>query len=148
MFSSSSRNVNRLNSDGSQNVFCISCGEFISKSFIHMSSRAICALCQRVQDGQPLTAEAINAYNQGRLGVENVTLANLPVPDLKVEKKFTLRSLGGGIMQALGLAKPEEKIPESVKLAVQKKRGRIFSNSSILGDMQDIDKQLAKKKEL
>jgi hypothetical protein len=88
------------------------------------------------------------------MGRSDVGLLTLPDEGPKVlgipKKKFTLRSLGGGILSALGnfsLGQPpnENKAAESVKISKAKRRGRLFANVD-LGSMEDVDKKLSKDK--
>lgn len=108
----------------------------------------MCAVCQAAHDGIQLTEEQLAAYNaskEGRRG--SVSFLRIPPPDeLKDFIPFTLRSLGGGLLRAIGLAKAEETVPESVKTARRKGRGRLFENQDIgIGSMEEIDTQLKPK---
>jgi hypothetical protein len=80
----------------------------------------------------------------------DVTLLNLSgladQPILKALGKFTLRSMGGDIVRALGFKKKDQPVPESAKLAKEKRRAPLFENIQLgqpeLGTMVDIDSKL------
>lgn len=110
-----------------------------------------CAICDAALKGIPLTEDAINLYNAGKLGMRPVTMVNLNEEITTKGGKFTFRSLGGFVSQALGLAKPEPKPLESKKKAQQKARGRLLENvdlnSEPIGSMEQIDHSLQAAKE-
>lgn len=151
--SSSRQGRGQINTDGSYSVYCYQCRDFISTSFTRIH-RALCAICQAAEDGKPLTEEQINLYRASKMGRSEIGMINLSDELPKVSgvpnKKFTFRSLGTGILNALGnfaLGKPqtEVKATDSVKIAKSKRRGRLFANVD-LGNMEDLDKQLKDKK--
>ena len=100
-----------------------------------------------------LPADAIEMYNLSKRGQREIAMVN--VSDDAMEAggaKFTLRSLGGAIAQAVGFTKTEEKPLESVKVAKQKRRGRLFDSVDLdkmtaMGSMQEVDTQLEAAKE-
>jgi hypothetical protein len=111
-------------------------------------------ICQYAEEGVPMSEEAINAYRASKMGRTDVGLIVVPDEGPKVlgnfTKKFSLRSLGGGILTVVGnyvLGKPpnEAKAQESVKLAKAKRRGRLFENVD-LGSIEEVDKKLKGKK--
>ena len=129
---------------------------------IIMDNRALCELCRRVQNGETLTAEAIEQYKLGKMSLNgSISFVNMSQfqAQKKAEKgdKFTLRSLGGRIMHAIGLAPEPVAELESTKIAKQKRRLRIFSQGQLdqvvssgttsLGTMTGIDAEIRKKKE-
>ncbi len=156
LFSSSSRQAQRSNSDGSQNVYCYSCQEYIGKTYLRIT-RALCEMCRRVENGEPITFEMIQAYKAAKAEKVDVSMILIPEEDLKAVggKKFSLRSMGGDIVTALGQflggqkATPEElsKLP-SVQTAKEKRRKRLFSNIDLksMGSIEDVDKALSKDK--
>lgn len=158
LFSSSSRQMKRVNADGSVDVYCYACGQYIGPVFVRIN-RALCEMCRRVENGEPITEEMIQAYRAAKADKVDVSMLLIPPePDLKAlgGKKFSLRSMGGNIVSALGRfvmgqkATPQElsKLP-SVQTAKTKRRPRLFANvdlNSELGSMEDIDKSLSKDK--
>jgi hypothetical protein len=142
LFSGSSRQRNQRNADGSQNVYCYLCNEFICVTFSNFQ-RALCELCRRIEEGEILTPEAVQQYKLSKGDKTDVSMLLLPVNE-PTAKKFTLRSLTGEILQAVGLKKPEAKKLKSVEVAEQKKRGRLFSQVD-LGSMDTLDTELRKK---
>jgi hypothetical protein len=148
MFSSSSRDRRLNNPDGSWNVYCMVCQEFISKTF-ERTNRATCELCRRVQDGEALTDEAIKAYQLGKLDRANVTLLDLSDQVPAQAKKFSLRSMTGDFLRAFKSVKaepPTEQTVPSMKVSKTKRRGRLFENVEI-GSMLEVDEKLKASKE-
>lgn len=155
VFGASSGQRNRVNPDGSRSVYCSYCQEFIGYSFENVM-RAICVLCQYAEEGKPITEEALRTYKLSKANRVDVSAIALPPepPDLRamgVKKKFNLVDIAGDMMRAVGkFAATESSIPEpeklpSVKLAKEKRRGRLFEGLS-LGSMEDVDRQLGEKK--
>lgn len=151
--SSSRQGRGHINTDGSYSVYCYMCRDFIGTSFTRIH-RALCAICQCAEEGKPLTEEQINLYRASKMGRSDVGLLNLSDELPKVvgipKKQFTLRSMGTGILNAIGnfaLGKPQTdtKASDSVKIAKGKRRSRLFANVD-LGKMEDLDKQLKDKK--
>src|SRR5678815_902279 len=108
IFTSSSRMRDLTNEDGSYNIFCYQCSEFICKTYLRMGNRALCELCRRIMNGEKLTEDAIRQYKLNKAGKVDVSL--LIVPDempRAVGQKFSLRSLAGEFMQAVGLNIPK-----------------------------------------
>jgi hypothetical protein len=141
------------NGDGSLNVYCSVCGEFIATTFVRMGNRATCELCRRVENGEELTPEIIDAYNRGKLSRADVTLLRVEEdpPGFK-KKKFSLRSLGGEVMEAMGFKRSEKASAgkQSVTIAKVKRRGRLFSETPldtkpVLGSIETLDKKLSEE---
>lgn len=159
-FGSSSRQGQRANNDGSTNIYCYQCQEFIGRTFLKVN-RALCELCRRVENGEILTDQAIREYKLSKADKVDVSLLVLEEPDLAAFgfKKFSLRSMAGDAMSALGRfllnegpqTKEQTAALPSVKVARQKRRPRLFSNISLdeepqgIGDMKSIDKALKPK---
>lgn len=154
LFSSSSTQRNRTNADGSVSVYCYSCGDYIGPVFVRIN-RALCEMCRRVENGEPITEEMLQTYRAAKANRVDVSMLLVPQePDLKAAgvKKFSLRSMGGTIVSALGRfvmgqkATPQElsKLP-SVQTAKAKRRPRLFANVDI-GSMEEVDKGLSKDK--
>ena len=104
MFAGSSRQMNRANPDGSFNVYCYGCGEYIARTFIR-AQRALCAMCVKAEAGEPMTLEAIQMYKASKAEkIDSVSALAMPEPDLKSVgiKKWTLGSVAGEILNALG----------------------------------------------
>jgi hypothetical protein len=116
-----------------------------------MNNVAVCALCERVLSGQPLTAEAIADYRKGKDAAESITLVDMSQYNSKPDGTFKLRTMGGNIMRALGLAKPKQPELESVKVAKSKRKPRIFADNQPgeqgLGSITELDAELQRQKE-
>lgn len=141
MFHSSSL-PNRHNADGSTNVKCYQCGQFIDKTFVRMD-RALCAICQKAQDGELLTQEAVELYERSKQGKGAVSL--VVVPQEVEPGGFSLRAMVGDAFKAVGFRKKEkDKAVQSVQVAKSKQRKRMFESVD-LGAMEDIDAQLKPK---
>jgi hypothetical protein len=143
VFQSSSRDRRLSNPDGTNNVFCWSCSEFISKTY-ERTNRALCELCRRVLNGEVLSEEAIKAYNLGKLDRANVTLLDLTIEVPAEAKKFSFRSMTGEFIRAfksITAPPPNEVTVPSMKVSKGKRRGRLFDNVT-LGSMEEIDEKL------
>lgn len=140
MFSSSSSPPRRGNADGTVNIHCFECGTFICKTYANFT-RAICEMCRRVANGEALSMEAVAEYEQLKEGQANVSL--LVLPEVPKGRAFTLSSMVGTVMQAIGFKKLTNQASntESAKLARSKKRGRLLESVD-LGSMTDIDAKL------
>ena len=149
---------NQPNSDGSVNVFCGNCRDFIGTSYSRVQ-RATCYVCQAAEEGHPLTEEAILQYRLSKGLRSTVSALNLPEPDLRAvgikRKKFSFGNAAGLLFTAAGRFMSSEKTgpqatvaanTESSNIARAKRRPRLFSNVSIednkttLGTMQEVDK--------
>ena len=141
----------RRDVDGMITVRCRECGDFICRTYVRMNNVAVCALCERVLSGQPLTAEAIADYRKGKDAAESITLVDMSQYNSKPDGTFKLRTMGGNIMRALGLAKPKQPELESVKVAKSKRKPRIFADNQPgeqgLGSITELDAELQRQKE-
>ncbi len=148
MFSGSSADRRLNNPDGSSNVFCFTCGEFIARTYERIY-RAQCEICRRVLEGEVLTEEAIRAYQIGKQDKANVSLLDLKEHVPAQAKRFSLRSLTGDFLKAFKFVKPdlptEETVP-SMKVSKSKRRGRLFEHVEI-GSMTEVDEALKASKE-
>lgn len=116
------------------------CGQFIARTYMRIGS-ALCEMCRRVENGEPITEDLIKSYEIGKLGRENVSMLVLKDETPKALGKFSLRSMGGDIMHVLGLKKiPKDKDLKSAEIAKSKRRGRLFQNVQ-LGEKEDTNKQ-------
>jgi len=145
MFSGSSQRQSQQNPDGSTNVFCYSCGQYISRTF-ERANRALCALCQAVVDGKELTDEVIQQYNlskgPGRFDVNILNIPDTPIHldgQRKKKRGFSLGYVMGDVLSAIGrftssegtgIEVPVSQLP-SATIARQKRRPRLFSNISL-----------------
>lgn len=142
MFGASSRPKQTQNRDGTNNVYCYQCGEFIAITYVSIQ-KAQCEMCRRVEAGEEITDEMVRAYKLAKGDRVDVTYLNLPEPDLRavgLKKKFSFATMAGEVMAALGNFKlsgkdkqPEETPVQSAQIAKQKRRSRLFSNVK-LGD--------------
>lgn len=140
-FYSGSSRPNSISGDGSRMVFCYMCHAFIGRTFESIQ-RALCEMCRRVENGEPITEAAIREYELGKLGNANVSLLELTDNIPEPAKKFTLRSMTGEFMSALNFLM--RKKPDAVKakaVARSKRRPPLFSAVQ-LGNMQEIDEKL------
>jgi hypothetical protein len=141
MFSSSSNAARIINSDGSTNVFCYSCGQFIARTF-HRVNRSLCVVCKKIEDGEMVPEEALRQYDESKLGKANVSLLSLSVELPANVKKFTFSSMTGEFMRAFSFKKKEKPdAPKSKATARGRRRAPLFSNLQ-LGSMNDIDEKL------
>lgn len=140
MFGASSRQISRNNRDGSNSVYCFSCGEFISVTFERIQ-RAQCELCRRIENGEDISEEMIRQYKLAKADrVDNIGALNLPEPStaaVGLKKKFSFASIAGEVTRALGNFKlagkdkqPVEATP-SAQVAKAKRRPRLFSDGSL-----------------
>jgi hypothetical protein len=119
-----------------------------------MENKAVCALCERILSGKPLTEEAILEYEKSKVASQDISMLNLSKYD-KGASTFKLRTLGGNIMRALGLAKPPTPELESTKIAKSKRRPRIFADAQpgqtetkpSLGSMETLNQELERQKQ-
>lgn len=146
LYSSSSSTGRQSNSDGTWNVYCYVCHEYIGASMMRIH-RAMCAMCEKAERGETVPPEAIRDYKMSKAG--KVDVSYLVVPDNTPKaigiRKFSLQSLGGQILKAAGLPEVVEKIKESVRVSREKKRPRLFGQID-LGKMTDVDEALKKGK--
>lgn len=158
IFSSSSRGGVRQNQDGSRNVHCYQCGEFIATSFLNIS-RALCEICRRVENGEPLNDDMIRNYRLAKASRVDVSVLTLPEEDpLRAHgiprKRFSLASMAGELVRAIGkfkittvpkIQENPDKTKASVAVAKSKRRGRLFENVDLIGSMEEVDKKLKPK---
>lgn len=139
MFGASSRQIQRQNRDGTNNVYCYACGDFISITMERVQ-RALCELCRRVENGEILTESAIRAYKLAKADRVDVSYLNLPEPStvaVGLKKKFSFASIAGEVTRALGLfalagkGTQSKDVPQSAQVAKAKRRPRLFSKDSI-----------------
>jgi hypothetical protein len=95
--------------------------------------------------GVVLTPEQVRDYKLAKGSKANISM--LLLPEEPEGYKFTLRSLGGDIAQAIGFKKKESDVPadKSVAVAKGKARGRLFESVDIGASMAEIDQQLKDK---
>lgn len=153
VFGASSRQFQRRNQDGSINIHCYSCGQFIAKTF-QGPSRALCAMCDRVEKGESLDEESIKQYMAQKAA--NVDIGMLLVseepPTAPGRRKSVLANAAGEVIAALGkfalgrkpgveADTPDAPKPASAKIATEKRRKRLFTNVD-LGTMDQVDAKL------
>lgn len=139
MYSASSAGRRVGNRDGTFNIYCRDCTQFIATTHQRVGS-AQCEMCRRVEAGEPITEELIKHYEAGRLGHSDVSLLVLADPTPKELRKFSLGSLAGNFFRALGFQKPVEEVAASTVIAKTKRRGRLF-DSVELGKVPAGDKK-------
>ena len=148
MYSASSRGSNVVNADGSRNVHCYSCHQFIMKTYLRVD-RALCAMCELVLSGKEVPENVLREYMMSKADKTDVSMLLVDdVPPKEFKAKFSLRSMGAGIMRALGVAKPPAPTPESVTISRQKRRPRLFENVDLdePADMKAVDAAISKGK--
>jgi len=112
-----------------------------------------CALCERALAGEPVPTDAIQMYTAGKAGSRDVSVLRIEDDDNRGGTKFTLRSLIGQTVRALGFAKVDAAPLESVKASKAKRRSRLFMDQDLeqdmegIGTMEQIDLALAAEKE-
>lgn len=111
---------------------------------------AVCVICDFAHRGIQLTDKQLAEYNASKRGRRgDVSFLRVPPPEeITAAAKFTLRSLGGSVMKAMGLTTPKKEKAESSKAAERKKRGRLFEHIDLeksLGSMEEIDTALKPK---
>lgn len=146
MFDASSRGGQRVNPDGSRNIYCYQCNDFICKSLpMQGISKALCELCRRILAGEPLTEEMIRAYKTDKADKVDVSLLVLEDENPKALgiQKFSLSNMAGTLLKALAPKAAPSKPLKSVRVAQESRRKRLFSEVD-LGSMEDIDKNLKK----
>ena len=133
VYAASSRSPQRVASDGSTNVYCSVCRELISRVTINMSN-AVCALCARQEEGLPLDKEAIIAYEFGKAPYKDITMLAVQQEQEQepAKKRRTIRSMGNGLLQAIGI-KPKEdyRLPPSKQIALAKKVKPLFTEEEL-----------------
>jgi hypothetical protein len=98
----------------------------------------------------------IRSYELGKRGKADVNMVVVPQePPPGFKAKFTFRSLGGNVLQAIGIVKPAEEPAKSTQLAKERRRGRLFEHVTLgadppatpsgLGNIQSIDEALSKE---
>ena len=127
-----------MNVDGTYNVYCQSCNQFIATTFIRFS-RAICELCRRAEAGEVVPESDYERYMLAKSGKVDIGQVVVDItqreeqPGIKALKsdKFSFRTMGGNILKSLGLTSDEErKVPMSKQTAERKKRTRLFGSVS------------------
>lgn len=164
MYGSSSRNLVKQNPDGTYNVHCLMCGQFISKTMVRMGT-AMCEICRRALNDEPISEDLVQQYQAGKGARSNVSLFVVPEPKIdgltEKQRKFRLAGTAEGMLAAIGrfasgfketVAEKAKKV--SVQVAKGKRRGRLFENVDVdenssgegLGNISELDAQLEKNK--
>ena len=145
-----------INSDGSWNIHCYQCGDFICVTTTS-TSRALCELCRRILEGEIITPEAVAEYKLAKRNRNDCTMLVLQEME-KHEKKFSLSSMTGEFLSAIGFKRKETSVPSetSTKISKSKKRGRIFESVDLekemappeggIGSMLEVDAELEKQR--
>ncbi len=146
LFHSSSRAKRHTNPDGAIDVHCWNCGCYIGRTYERITS-AQCELCRRVELGEPMTEDMVRQYKSAKIGHEDVTMLLLPVETPHgLGKKFSVRSMAGNVMQALGIKQPPPEPTISQHVAKSKQRKRLFESVQ-LGSVESLDQELNKNKD-
>lgn len=146
LFSSASRK--RHNNDGTWNIYCYSCGRFIAITTIQIG-KTQCELCRREEAGEEMTEEMVRAYNAGKLDRSEISYLDIPLEPEPIKALGSkMRTMGAGIIQAVGLAKkPAVSGEKSKAVAQERQRGRVFDNPDALGSLEELDNALNRSKE-
>ena len=147
-FNSSSGQRRTSNADGSYNVYCSVCHDFIAVTMLRIP-RALCVICQAADEGRVLTPECIRDYKLSKGGRVDVSLLVLPevMPGSKL-KKFSMRTMVGDMLTAVGLKLTEgdkQKELESKKVSKEKRSRRVFDGVDIdtqLGSVTDFENRV------
>jgi hypothetical protein len=142
-YSSSSGQNKRQNADGSINVYCTLCGEFIASTYMRIGS-ALCVLCQKSTNGETVDADFLRDYKLSKGNRGDVSMLLVPAEPKDTTRKFSLRSMAGDVLTALGIKK-EQPVVESQKVSISKRRSRLLGNVTLGGDIAEIDKKLEHK---
>ncbi len=128
VYAASSVGPKGLNQDGSRNVYCWKCQQFICRTNSNFS-RAICELCRRAEEGEPITEEMITNYDLGKAGM--VDLTNVSIREeqrMEPNKRRSLKSMGNGLLQAIGVKLKTKRIPKSKQTSQGKRLKPLFSD--------------------
>lgn len=146
---SSSRTGPGQSRDGSYRVSCSQCRQYISDSPVKLGS-VTCAVCAAALEAKMLTPDAMDMYNRSKGGMRNVSMLVMENDPTVLGEKFSLRTMGGALVRALGFAKEKPDDLESVKVARGKARKRLFEDVDLdegMGSMEQIDAVLVEAKE-
>jgi hypothetical protein len=130
--SSSNQGSRRVNADGTYNVYCFSCGEFVSTSVIQLG-KVLCVICQAAEEGRELPEQLVREYmlSKGtRADVSGILLRE--TQDDPSLRPFTFRGMASDIARAVGkIVQQVKEIPKSATIARGKRRPRLFDNVQI-----------------
>jgi hypothetical protein len=140
--------ISRIKGGGREDgyiVYCVSCRDPICRTTINLG-KVKCELCQRVENGEVLSAEAVQRYRASKIEIMGVTGVRVPPPeDLDKEKQLNpIRSMGNGFIRAMGFKKDEE-VSKAREVAEEKQRRRLFEERNLeadLGSMEEVDSEL------
>jgi hypothetical protein len=129
----------KVNPDGSRNVCCNRCGEFISRTSAEsMISTALCIICQGHDEGivySEAQLRELRAYHTGESTLSIAAAFPITDPDPLVaasgDEIDAQVGKTGYFLKALVkardiLAAAIDKIPQSKQIATEKKRKRVF----------------------
>ena len=131
VYSASSQGPKGLNQDGSRNVYCWKCLQFICRTN-QSFSRAICEICRRSEAGELITEQLLTDYDLGKSGQTYVT--NIVIrEEIKQEprKDRSLKSMGNGLLQAIGIKLKIKKPAQSVQTSKGKRLKPLFSETEM-----------------
>ena len=90
---------------------------------------ALCAMCDRALQGKQVPEEQLREYMLAKSTKVDVSMLVLRQEErTSLKNKFSLRSMTGEFMKALGFPKPEPPKEQSTVVSDKKRRPRLFSN--------------------
>lgn len=126
MYSGSSQSSYSFSSNGTHPIKCYECQLVIGETAAPFG-QALCEVCQRALAGTPMTPEQIAIYKESKERFQSVGMVVVH-DEPQQHSKFSLRSLGGDLLSAIGLPKPKPKAPKSKTVIETKKREGLFRN--------------------
>jgi len=138
-----------INRDGTRNVFCPECREFIGTvSASTLIATAVCAVCVAAKNGQPLPAHVVAQMRSKTLDVtysnpnfDPILQKDLPPDDEETQVEMRQDTFYSRVVQRVRASTAKTKIdealvrvkkalkrknPSSKVIAVRKRRARIF----------------------
>lgn len=148
---SSRSGISHLNPDGTYNIYCMHCGEYISRAYIKIN-KVLCAICEAAYSGTELTEEFVREYRASKM-LQSRAVGLLAMPEeqpvIEGAKKKKLGFITGYLFGAVGRfllgtkpvltdaeGAPVEEL-RSREVAKAKRRPRIFSNGITISGGED-----------
>lgn len=102
------------------------------------------------EHGEAPPEDARTAYQFSKANVTDVSLLVVKEEQKiynSLSTKFTLRSMGGNMLQALGFKKKERAVKprKTLEIVEQKQRQGLFTSTDLGLDLNELDKKLTEK---
>lgn len=149
LWGGSSRGGPGQSREGLYRIYCSECRQYISDSPVKLGG-VTCAICAAALEAKMMTPEAIDMYNRSKGGMRNVSMLVVADDATQTGDKFSLRTMGGSLIRALGFGKEPIEELESVRVAKGKSRKRLFDDVDLeegMGSMEQVDAALVAAKE-